>query len=235
MSIERKSAGVWQVSPGKASSDGPATRPRRRNTPRLPLAERREQLLDAALTVVARAGLAELTMQAVAKQAGVAKPVLYAVYPTAPELVGALLRREHARGMAQVLTALPGDLRGSDPDKEYVTAVMAFLDAVLADPVRWRLILLHADGAPSDYRELLADARDRIVSRCIELLETGFELRGGPVGADVELIGHTMLGFVEVLARIVLADPERFPPERLQSTVQGLVRTLPRSRDGEQA
>lgn len=225
MTVEKKSAGVWQISPS-----GPEPRPRRRNTPRLPPEQRRTQLLDAALRVVGRDGLAQLTMQAVAKEAGVAKPVLYALYPTAPELIGALLHREHARGMAQVLGSLPTDLRASNPDDEFIGASMAFLEAVAADPMRWRLILMHADGAPSDYREVLTAARDQLLLRSIELLTAGFELRGGPADADIELIGNVMLGFIEVLGRLVLSDPQGFPPERLRSTVRALLRTMPSPR-----
>lgn len=230
MTVEKKSAGVWQVSPPRSAG----RKTGRRNGPRLPLAERRAQLLDAAFDVVADDGLAGLTMQAVAKRAGVAKPVLYAVYPTAPELVAALLHREHARGMRQVTGALPADLGGTDPDTEYADSVMTFLRAVQQDPVRWRLILTHADGAPADYTELLSAARDNIVTRLIQLLDTGIGLRGGPKNADTELVGYVMLGFIEVLGRLVISQPDRFPPERLYSTVRALVRTLPKTSGAEE-
>ncbi|AHH16324.1 putative transcriptional regulator, TetR family [Nocardia nova SH22a] len=223
MAIEEKLPGVWQVSPpARGRKTG------RRNGPRLPLEQRREQLLDAAFDVVGREGLSGLTMQAVARQAGVAKPVLYAVYPTAPELVAGLLHREHTRGMRQVFDALPEDLSDTDPDVAYADSVMVFLRAVESDPVRWRLILTHADGAPSDYNELLSAARENIVARLIQLLQAGIEMRGGPDKADPELIGHVMLGFVETLGRMVISDPERFPPDRLQSTVRALIKTLPK-------
>ncbi|WP_167659920.1 TetR/AcrR family transcriptional regulator [Nocardia mangyaensis] len=221
MSVQRKSSGVWQISTG-------GRRRRRANAPRLPPAQRRTQLLDAALGVVARDGLARLTMQAVAQEAGVAKPVLYAMFPTAPELVAALLHREHAAGMAQVLAAMPANLGGTDPDAEFVAAMMAFLDSVAADPPRWRLILLPGDGAPASYRELLGAARDEMVGRAIALLDDGLRLRGGPVEVDVELIGHMTMGCAEVLGRMVLSDPRRFPPTRLRPAVCALLRTLPR-------
>ncbi|MFC4372893.1 TetR/AcrR family transcriptional regulator [Nocardia halotolerans] len=216
-----------------STKSGPAdARPKRRNGPRLPPDERRTQLLDAALRVVGRDGLANLTMQAVAQEAGVAKPVLYAMYPTAPELVAHLLHREHSRGMGQVFAGMPRDLERSDPDEEYVAAVMAFLESVAATPTRWRLILLHSDGAPSGYRELLSAARDKLLDECVELLNAGFAVRGGPRDADVELIAHVMLGFTEVLGRMVLSDPQRFPPERLRATVRSMIRTLPHGPDG---
>ncbi|MEV0855886.1 TetR/AcrR family transcriptional regulator [Nocardia fluminea] len=219
MSVQRKSVGVWRIAAGGEA--------RRRNAPRLPPEQRREQLLDAALRVVARDGLARLTMQAVAQEAGVAKPVLYAMYSTAPELVAALLHREHAAGVAQVFAAMPKDLRGTDPDAEFVEAVMAFLDSVAADPPRWRLILLPSDGAPVGYRALLGAARDEMLCRGTELLADGLRLRGGPVDVDVELVGHMMFGFVETLGRMVLSDAHRFPPARLRPAVRSLLRTLP--------
>ncbi|MEV0247273.1 TetR/AcrR family transcriptional regulator [Nocardia sp. NPDC050712] len=221
MSVEKKASGVWQIVP-------PRPGPRRRNAPRLPPDQRRAQLLDAALRVLARDGLPRLTMQAVAKEAGVAKPVLYALYPTAAELVAALLHREHTRGMHQVLATLPEDLSSSDPDEEYTRATLGFLAAVASDPLRWRLILMPSDGAPAEYRELLATARDGLVERCRDLLTAGIQLRGGPVDADVELIASVMVGFTEVLGRLVLSDPERYTPERLRPTVRSLLRTLPR-------
>ncbi|MFE2955539.1 TetR/AcrR family transcriptional regulator [Nocardia tengchongensis] len=226
MTVEKKSTGVWHISPERPARP----QPKRRNGPRLPLPERREQLLDAARVVVGRDGLPGITMQAVAKQAGVAKPVLYAVYPTAPELIDALLEREHARGMEQLRDTIPADLNDADPDAEYFGAVMAFLAAVRDEPIRWRLILMPAEGAPADYRGLLSEARGRLVARCIQLLELGIEMRGGPSGADVELVGHVMLGFIEVLGRLVLSDPEKFPPERLETTVRAMMRTLPKDR-----
>lgn len=226
MSIEEDTDGVWRIAPPRPA------RPRRRNGPRLPPEQRREQLLDAALAVAGRDGLSELTMQSVAKQAGVAKPVLYAIYPTAPQLLDALLRREHTRGIAQVLEALPADFDDSDPDVEYEQAVIAFLTAVQDDPVRWRLILMPADGAPASYRGLLAGAREKVVARCAQLLETGIARRGGPRDVDVELAGRIMLGFIESLGRLVLSNPDLATPETLRPTVRALTRTLPKDDKG---
>ncbi|MFI8974373.1 TetR/AcrR family transcriptional regulator [Nocardia asteroides] len=226
MSIEEDTDGVWRIAPPRPA------RPRRRNGPRLPPEERREQLLDAARAVAGRDGLAELTMQAVAKEAGVAKPVLYAIYPTAPQLLDALLRREHTRGITQVLEALPADFDDSDPDVEFEEAVIAFLTAVQDDPVRWRLILVPADGAPASYRGLLADAREKVVARCAQLLETGIARRGGPKDVDVELTSRVMLGFIESLGRLVLSNPELASPQALRPTARALTRTLPKDDTG---
>ena len=89
-------------------------RPRRKYAPRLPPEQRREQLLDAAMTVLGDCQLHELSMEAVAEAAGVGKPVLYTVFRTRAELVSALLSREHQRGLEQVLAGMPDDLTVRD-------------------------------------------------------------------------------------------------------------------------
>ncbi len=62
------------------------------------------------MTVLAGCQLHELSMEAVAEAAGVGKPVLYTAFSTRTELVSALLRREHQRGLEQILAGMPDDL-----------------------------------------------------------------------------------------------------------------------------
>ncbi|WP_279581497.1 TetR/AcrR family transcriptional regulator [Fodinicola feengrottensis] len=77
-----------------------ATASRRTYAPRAPVEERRKQLLDAALKLVVSEGHTAATMEAVARQAGVSKPVIYGVYANRADLLDALLRREQSRGGA---------------------------------------------------------------------------------------------------------------------------------------
>ena len=114
----------------------------------MPREQRREQLLDAAMTVLGGCQLPELSMEAVAEAAGVGKPVLYTVFRTRAELVSALLRREHQRGLEQVLAGMPDDLTEPGPTGAYAATVSAFLRVVLENPARWRLILTVPDSAP---------------------------------------------------------------------------------------
>src|SRR5919201_2150593 len=61
---------------------------------RLPPAERREQLIDAALTVAARDGYERLAFEAVAKRAGVTRNLVYHYFPGGrQELVEAAAHR----------------------------------------------------------------------------------------------------------------------------------------------
>jgi AcrR family transcriptional regulator len=56
--------------------------------------ERREQILDVAAAIVREQGVHSVTMERVAAEADVSKPVVYAHFANTVELVGALLRRE---------------------------------------------------------------------------------------------------------------------------------------------
>lgn len=75
---------------------------------RMPAAERRQQLLDIALRVFAREGYHETSMNALAGEAGVTKPVLYQHFVSKHDLVVEVLNRVgnrlHASIVAAVLT-----------------------------------------------------------------------------------------------------------------------------------
>lgn len=126
-----------------------STRQRRKYAPRLTRDERRAQALDAALEVLGGCALHELSMEAVAAAAGVAKPVLYTAFSTRAELVEALLERERERGIAEVRAAMPDDLSTLGPTGAYTATIGAFLKAVLNNPTGWRLILTVPDSAPA--------------------------------------------------------------------------------------
>ena len=66
-------------------------------TARMPATERRQQLLDVALGVFARNGYHETSMNALASEAGVTKPVLYQHFESKHELFAQVLQQTGAR------------------------------------------------------------------------------------------------------------------------------------------
>jgi AcrR family transcriptional regulator len=194
----------------------PQDRPRRKYAPRLPRDERREQLLDAALDVLSNCQLHELSMEGVAKAAGVGKPVLYTAFRTRTELVAALLRREHERGLAQVHAAMPDDLTVLGPTGAYAATVSAFVAVVLENPTRWRLILTVPDSAPGEYRDALRLARASVLAQAEKLANAGIALQPQLGGLDPALLAHTMLSFAEMLGRLAVSDPQSYPRDKLQ-------------------
>ena len=85
---------------------------RRPYAPRLPPAERREQLIDAALGLIIDQGYAGVSIEAVARVAGVTRPVVYDHFPNLGRLLAALVEREEKYAVAQlemIVPESPGD------------------------------------------------------------------------------------------------------------------------------
>jgi AcrR family transcriptional regulator len=204
----------------------PATR-KRPYAQRLPPAERREQLLDAALAVIAERGYAGVSMEAIARAAGVTKPVVYDLFANLGELLRALLEREEARALAQLAEAMPA-APSSDPDELVVDGFNAFLGSVRANPASWRLILIPVEGTPEIVREHVDAGRRDVRERLEGLLEWGIAARGGPPGIDLELAAQSLIAVGEQLARLVLTEPDRFTAERIGAFLRTLLGALER-------
>jgi AcrR family transcriptional regulator len=200
---------------------------KRAYAPRLPPAERREQLLDAALTVIAKRGYGGVSMEAVAREAGVTKPVVYDLFSNLGELLTALLEREEQRALAQLAEVMPSE-PASDPDELVVSGFIAFLSSVASSPTSWRLILMPVEGTPAVVRDRVEENRQRIAARLEELLAWGVAARGGPTALDVELAAQGLVAVGEHLARLVLTDPQRYSPERASEFARTLLGALER-------
>ena len=200
--------------------------PRRRYAPRLPPDERRAQLLDAAFTVLERRELHELSMEAVAQEAGVGKPVLYTVFKTRAELVEALLERERERGLEQIADTLPENLVGTEPLAAASATVEAFVGVALANPTRWRLILATPASAPDEYRAALTAARAEILARAEALVRVGIAMSPRWAAMDAGLLANSTLTVAEMLGRLAVSEPEEYPRERLQAYVRSIMTLL---------
>ena len=201
--------------------------PRRQYAPRMPPEERRQQLLDAALQVIAEEGYAGVTIEAIARRADVTRPVVYGVFADLGELLVALLQRQEERTLTLLAEAVPAEPRHRDPDALLVDGLRMFLDAVARDPASWRVILLPPDSTPSAIRDYVERNRMALLRRLETLVAWGLERRGGPAGVDVELLARSLLAAGEEAGRLVLTDPERFPPDRLAGFAETLLAAAP--------
>ena len=188
--------------------------PRRAYAPRVPAEERREQLLDAALELLAGEGHGALTIDAVAREVGVARPVVYRLFGDRAGLLEALFRREDARAMSQVAAAIPEIPGDQHPDDLLVDGLRLFLGAVRESPLTWRLVLIDLDRAPEEMRTAIARRREIVRRQLERLVAWGVERRGGPEGLDSELFAGMIQVIAEHAATLVITDPERYPVER---------------------
>jgi AcrR family transcriptional regulator len=180
-------------------------------TTRLPASERREQLLDVTKAIVAARGFHAVSIEAVAREAGVSRPIVYGHFEHLNGLLEALVLRESTRALAQLARVLPSGLE--EPRAQLLSALRAYLEAVQADPDTWRLVLMPPEGAPSLLRDLLARGRAAVLAQLAEAVRPGLG-RGGP-SPDPELTARTLSAIADESARLLLTEPERYPVERL--------------------
>lgn len=191
-----------------------AVSPRRKYSPRLPREERREQLLDAALALIAEHGYGGASMEAVAREADISKTVVYDAFGDRHGLLKALLEREQERVLTAIAAAMPTPPLSGDPAELLTAGFTRVLEAVRDDPDTWRLILLPADGTPPAVRAEVDRHRSRILRQLEPMVAWGAE-RLGLGHLDHELAAEAILALVESGARLTLTQPERYPPERL--------------------
>ena len=205
---------------------GAAPKPRRRYAPRMPPAERREQLIDAALSVILRDGYGGISIEAVARSAGVTRPVVYDHFPNLARLLRALVEREERYSLQQLEDVVPSDPRKGEPVEVLAGSVRRFLDVVRSRPETWRLILLPTDGTPQIVREHVEVNRGRILERIERIVRWSIERGQLPRAIDVELAARVVRDLSEEAGRMVLTEPERFTPDRYERFVQSVLNLI---------
>jgi AcrR family transcriptional regulator len=168
--------------------------------------ERREQLLDATKAIVLDRGFHAVSIEGVARAAGITRPIVYGHFSDLPGLLEALVARESGRALRQLEAALPELGRDALLD-----ALGAYLAAVRADPDTWRLVLMPQEGAPGTLHANIALGRAAIVERLTAALAP--RLNGEL--ADPELTAHMLSAYADAAARLTLTDPERYTTERI--------------------
>ena len=200
-------------------------RKRRPYAARVPAEVRRTQLLDAALQVIVRDGYDAVSVDAVAREAGVTRPVVYGVFDGLGALLSALLDRQQERALSQLAGALPADGALADPDAALLESARRMIEQVRSDPTTWQPILLAPVGTPEVVRQRIDADRRNFVTQLAGLLGLGLALRGGP-DLDPEVFAHAILAVLEHFGRLLLTEPDLFDTDRLVAAVEALLRAL---------
>jgi AcrR family transcriptional regulator len=208
------------------SASGSRGAPPRRYAPRMPPEQRREQLVDAALSVIIEQGYGGVSIEAIARAAGVTRPVVYDHFANLGRLLHALVEREEQYALEQLARVVPDDPADGDPVEVLAGSVRRFLDAVVARPATWRIILLPLDGTPAIVREHVETHRGRILERIERLVRWAVDRGELPREIDVELASRAIRDLGEEAGRMVLTDPDRYSPDRYERFVETVMKLL---------
>jgi AcrR family transcriptional regulator len=185
----------------------------------LPIAGRRERadaarnrarVLDAARELFAERGAANVTMEDVAKRAGVAKGTLFHRFGDRSGLAQALVD-EHERELQDAILHGPPPLGPGAPPRE---RLIAFLDALAG------LLERHGDWL---YASETGRAQARYTSGAYEAWRAHVALLLGQMGIEDEAAAHLVLAPLGAELWVHLRDARGISAERLRAALHALI------------
>ncbi|MFM8946311.1 MAG: TetR/AcrR family transcriptional regulator [Actinomycetota bacterium] len=180
---------------------------------RLPAPERREQLLSVALTVFARHGYHDTSMNEVAEAAGITKPVLYQHFASKRELFLDVIEEAGRRMISAITTQATTDTDGRRRTelgfRAYFTWVAEDHDAFM---------LLFGSGSRRDAE--FADAVRQFSAKVADAIEP-------LITADIDAshrrtLAYAIVGMTEAISRRLVEDGAKFDPDFVARQVSDL-------------
>ena len=166
---------------------------------RLPRAERERLVLDVAHARFAAHGYAAVTMEGVAADAGVTKPLIYAYFGNKERLYLACMERAGEALFATVGAAVSDADSPADALRRGLHAFFAF---VAEDRDAWRVLFDETLPAGGEIARAVAEYRERLVAL---VAQTNLDRLPAQARAaaktEVEAISVALLGAAEALAR----------------------------------
>ncbi len=174
---------------------------------------RYEQLLDVTTEIVTEQGFQAVSIESVARKAGISRAIVYQHFGDLQELLEAIIEREMTRALSQVSETTLTDLTAGPPRELMLESLRAYLHAVRDHPTTWRLVLMPQQGAPELLRESIVRGRAAVLGRLTRAVRPA--LMRDRESPDAELTARVLSAVSDEYARLVLTDAARFPPERL--------------------
>jgi AcrR family transcriptional regulator len=170
---------------------------------RMPREVRERQMLDAAVAGFARHGYQAASMDDIAEEAGVSKPLVYLYLKSKEDLFTACIRRERAALVAAVRGgAGEGEPQPADAEQQLWRGLCAFFAHTAARPDGWS-VLHRADTQGEPFAREIAGMRAEITELVTLLLgraavDAGCDEKFAE--REVSGLAHAMVGAAESLA-----------------------------------
>jgi AcrR family transcriptional regulator len=168
---------------------------------RVPRAEREQQMLEAADRVFARRGYEVASMDEIAAEVGVTKPMLYAYFGSKEGLYLASVQRA-----GEMLAQRLRDSAEGGPAERLESGLRAFFSFVDERRASWAVLYREATTGSGPVAARVASLRRAVAATVSQLLA---EMAGrGADGLEPEPIAHALVGAGESLANWWLDHPE---------------------------
>ena len=174
---------------------------------RLSPEQRREQLLDLGVRLLAHRSLDELSIDLLAEEAGISRGLLYHYFGNKHAFHEAVVRRAADDLIEQ--TSPPAD---GDPMERMLTSLAAYLDYVVANYEGYLSLVKAAAGGNETLREIYEEARSALNGRIFREDAQGDIVPDTPA---TRLVVRGWSAMVEELVLSWIADPRGITREQL--------------------
>ena len=157
------------------------------------------QALSAAHTLFAERGFAAVTMDEVAAEVGVTKPLLYNYFGNKEQLYIACMKRSGDALVTMILETVGDASSPSEALNDGLRAFFAFLDA---DRAAWAVLFDETLPHSGELADRVAEYRGRLIALVSESLLAQLPAkRRAAARIEVEALSTALLGSAEALAR----------------------------------
>ncbi len=170
-------------------------------TKRLPRAVREQQMLDAAVQMFSVNGYHETSMDTIAAEAQISKPMLYLYYGSKEDLFGACLNRE----LSRFIDVVRADIDFEQSPKDLLrNAIVSFLRYIDANRASWIVMYTQATSSPA-FAQTVREGREQIIELVAGLMRAGS--RSPRNDAEHEMMAVALVGAGEAMAtRLTTGD-----------------------------
>ena len=163
-------------------------------TKRLPRAVREQQMLDAAVQMFSVNGYHETSMDAIAAEAEISKPMLYLYYGSKEELFGACLNRE----MVRFIDSVRADIDFTQSPKDLLrNTIGSFLRFIDENRASWIVMYTQAVSSQA-FAQTVREGREDFIDLVAGLVRAGS--RTARPDAENEMRAVALVGAGEAMA-----------------------------------
>jgi AcrR family transcriptional regulator len=192
---------------------------------RTPRAVREAQMIAAAERRFAAGGYHGVSMDEIAADAGISKPMLYEYFGSKERLFLACVERTRAQLFEQIAAAVRGH---EDPESALRAGVEAFLAFAETQRATWTVLF----GEGGSFNEAAASIRAEQAGLIAQLLRELPGWQREPDAEQLDAVAHVFVGAAEAIAFWAVdrpAVPRERVAEHLMTALWPVVRELPRA------
>ncbi len=180
--------------------------PRRK---RLTAAQREQQILDVAEGLFAERGIEGVSLEEIAKAAGVSRPIVYQYHGSRDGVFLACARR--ARGEFDEAMRIALQRSGPDLTERIAAGGDPYFDLIKRNPHRWALVFAASASLNAEIAQELAFLRTRTTDRIADAVG---ETAPGLGVEQAQALAYAISGIAEQLGRWWIRNP-RVPKKRV--------------------